>query len=162
MCGTIGPITTPIGPVAQRPNPALAPLAPLLGAWRTTGTHPLVPGVTFHGRTSFEWHEGGAFLLMRSEIDEPQVPDGLAIIGSDDAAGTFTMIYFDERDISRRYDVEVADGEVSWHRDEAGFAQRMVLTIGADGTSLEAQGTMSRDGAPWEDDLRLSYQRIDG
>ena len=30
-------MTTPIGPEAQRPNPALEPLAPLLGDWRTTG-----------------------------------------------------------------------------------------------------------------------------
>jgi hypothetical protein len=97
---------------------------------------------------------------MRSEIDEPQIPSGVAIIGSDDAAGTFTMIYFDERDVSRRYIVEVGDGEVSWHRDEAGFAQRMVLTIDADGVRLDASGRMAHDGGPWEDDLRLSYERI--
>jgi hypothetical protein len=153
-------MTTPIGPRAQRPNPALEPLAPVLGEWRTTGTHPLLPGTTFHGRTSFAWHEGGAFVLMRSEIDEPEVPDGVALIGSDDAAATFTMIYFDERQVSRRYAVEIGDGEVSWHRDEAGFAQRMVLTIAGDGKRLEARGTMSRDGGAWEDDLQLTYERI--
>src|SRR5436190_9382650 len=105
---------------AAKPNPALTPLSVLVGTWNTIGTHPLVPGTTFHGRTSFAWHEAGAFLLMRSEIDEPEIPSALAVIGSDDAAGTFTMLYFDERDISRRYTVEVADGEVSWHRNEAG------------------------------------------
>ena len=154
-------MTTPIGAEAQRRNPALEPLTPLLGEWRTTGTHPLKPGTTFHGRTSFAWHEGGAFVLMRSEIEEPAVPSGVAVIGSDDAAGTFTMIYFDERDVSRRYIVEVADGEVSWHRDEAGFAQRMVVSIAGDGNRLVAHGTMSRDGGPWEDDLQLTYERTD-
>ena len=154
-------MTTPIGREAQRPNPALEPLTPLLGTWRTTGTHPLVPGTTFHGRTSFAWHEGGAFVLMRSEIDEPEVPSGVAVIGSDDAAGTFTMIYFDERTISRRYTVEVGDGELSWHRDEAGFAQRMVVTVAGDVNRLESRGSMSHDGGPWEDDLQLTYQRID-
>jgi hypothetical protein len=154
-------MTRPIGPEAQRPNPALEPLAPLLGDWRTTGTHPLVPGTTFHGRTSFAWHEGGAFVLMRSEIDEPGIPSAVAVIGSDDAAGTLTMIYFDERDVSRRYTVEAGGGTVSWHRDEAGFAQRMVLTVAGDGSRLEAQGTMSRDGGPWEDDLQLTYERVD-
>jgi hypothetical protein len=122
LSGNILPMATPIGPEAQRSNPALEALSPLIGVWRTTGRHPLVPGTTFHGRTSFEWHEGGAFVLMRSEIDEPEIPSAVAVIGSDDAAGTFTMVYFDERDISRRYAVEVADGEVRWHRDEAGFA----------------------------------------
>ena len=154
-------MTTPIGPEAQRPNPALAPLAPSLGEWRTTGTHPLAPGTTFHGRTSFTWHEGGAFVLMRSEIDEPEVPSGVAVIGSDDAAGTLTMLYFDEREVSRRYTVEITDGEVSWHRDEAGFAQRMVLTVAGDGSRLDARGTMSHDGDPWEDDLQLTYERLD-
>ena len=150
-----------IGSEAQRPNPALEPLTPLIGQWRTTGTHPLVPGTTFHGRTSFEWFEDGAFVMMRSEIDEPEVPNGMAVIGSDDAAGTFTMVYFDEREISRHYVVEIGDGQISWHRDEAGFAQRMVVTIAADGARLEARGTMSRDGGPWEDDLQLSYERFD-
>lgn len=154
-------MTSPIGQEAQRPNPALDALTPLIGEWRTTGTHPLVPGTTFHGRTSFSWHEGGAFVLMRSEIDEPEIPSAVAFIGSDDAAGTLTMIYFDERDISRCYTVEVAEGTVSWHRDEAGFAQRMVLTIAADGSRLDAQGTMARDGGPWEDDLQLTYERAD-
>ena len=154
-------MTAPIGLEAQRPNPALEPLAPLIGNWRTTGTHPLVPGATFHGRTSFAWHEGGAFLLMRSEIDEPEIPSGVAVIGSDDAAGTFTMLYFDERNISRRYTVEVGDGEVSWHRDEAGFAQRMVVKVASDGSRLDAKGTMSHGDGPWEDDLQLTYERID-
>ncbi|MGY1695936.1 hypothetical protein ACI780_13605 [Geodermatophilus sp. SYSU D00814] len=154
-------MTTPIGSEAQRRNPALEPLAPLLGDWRTTGTHPLVPGTTFHGRTSFAWHEGGAFVVVRSEMDEPEVPSAVAVIGSDDAAGTLTMMYADERGVSRRYTVEVGDGEVSWHRDEAGFAQRMVLTVSGDGSRLDGRGTMSHDGGPWEDDLQLSYERID-
>lgn len=154
-------MATPIGSDARRPNPALEALTPLIGEWRTTGTHPLVPGTTFHGRTSFEWSEGGAFVQMRSEIDEPEIPDAVAFIGSDDAAGTLTMIYFDEREISRRYIVETGGGEVCWRRDEAGFAQRMVLTVAADGGSIEAGGTMSRDGGDWEPDLQLTYERID-
>ena len=48
-----------------------------------------------------------------------------------------------------------------WHRDEAWFAQRMVVTIAADGNRLNAQGTMSRDGGPRENDLQLTYERID-
>ncbi len=117
--------------------------------------------MTFHGHTSIECHEGGAFLILRSEIDEPEVPSGVAIIGSDDAAGSFTMIYFDEREVSRRYAVEVEGGVVRWHRDEAGFAQQMTLTVAPDGSRIDAHGTMSRDGGPWEDDLQLTYVRID-
>jgi len=59
---------------AAKPNPALQSLAGLIGTWTTIGTHPLVPGTTFHGRTSFVWIAGGAFLLMESRIDEPEIP----------------------------------------------------------------------------------------
>ena len=37
----------------------------------------------------------------------------------------------------------------------------MVFTVAADGTRLDAQGTMSHDGGPWEDDLQLTYERLD-
>ena len=90
-----------------------------------------------------------------------EIRNGVAVIGSDDAVGTFTMIYFDEREVSRRYIVEARDGVVVWSRDEAGFAQRMVFTVTGDGDRLEAKGTMSRDGGPWEDDLQLTYERIE-
>lgn len=139
-------------------NPALEPFAVLVGEWRTTGTHPLVPDTTFHGRTSFAWHEDGAFLIMRSEIDEEGVPSGTAIYGSDDAAGTFTMVYFDERGVSRKYDITMDGRTLTWHRDEAGFAQRVTVTIEQD--RMVSKGTMSRDGGDWEDDLSLTYDRI--
>lgn len=37
----------------------------------------------------------------------------------------------------------------------------MVITIAADGIRLDAQGTMSHDGGAWENDLQLTYQRVD-
>lgn len=51
----------------------------MVGEWRTSGAHPLLPGVTLrHGRTSVSWHDGGAFLVMRSEVDRPDIPSGVA------------------------------------------------------------------------------------
>src|SRR5919109_4931768 len=95
---------------ASIPNKALEPLIPLVGHWKTLGTHPMIPGVTFHGDTSFTWLEGGAFLVMHSQIDEPQIPSGIAIFGSDEASATLFMLYFDERGVSRKYDVTILDG----------------------------------------------------
>src|SRR3954452_18359492 len=110
-----------VGAEARIPNPALRPLEFLIGEWRTTGSHPLVPGKSLRGRTSFAWHEGGAFLIMRSEMDDPRFPSGMAIIGTDDDAGTFAMIYFDERGVSRLIEVSVGDRTVTWRRDNPEF-----------------------------------------
>jgi len=146
---------------ASIPNPALKPLAVLVGEWKTVGTHPMVPGVTFHGSTSFEWIEGGAFLTMHSEIDEPQIPSGVAIFGSDDATKELYMLYFDERAVSRKYNFALRDRTWTWWRDAPGFSQRFTCTIADDGRTMVGKGQLSKDGVNWEGDLDLTYTRAD-
>ena len=146
-----------IGAKAQIPNPALKLLESLIGEWQTAGTHPYFPEITLQGRVLFEWIEGGAFLMMRSEIDHPKFPDGIAIFGSDDEAETYYQIYFDERGISRKYDVSIADKQITWWRDDAHFSQRFTLDVGKD--KLLSTGEMSREGGDWEQDLSLTYTR---
>jgi hypothetical protein len=145
---------------AQIRNSALEPLSILVGEWSTVGTHPYVPGTTFHGRTTFEWIEGGAFLLMRSEIDEPEIPSGLAIFGSDNVIGGYFILYFDERGISRKYDVSFENRAISWQRISAEFSQRMALTVSDDGRTMASKGEMSKNDGAWEPDLELTYTRI--
>jgi hypothetical protein len=144
---------------AQKPNPALGPLKALVGEWVTVGTHPYLPGQVLRGRTTAEWIEGGAFLLMRSEIDHPEMPCGVSVFGSDDGLQELYMLYFDERGVSRRYDVVAEGNTITWHRDDPAFAQRMVLTFLNDGSTIECKGEMKRDGGSWEPDLQLTYAR---
>ncbi len=148
-----------IGIEALIRNPALKPFEVLVGEWQTTGSHPYVPNTTFHGRTAFAWHEGGAFLIMHSEIDEPEIPSGVAIFGSDEAANKYFMLYFDERGVSRKYDVTMTGNRLIWWRDDPSFSQRFTITIEKNGNELLGEGEMSRDGAAWEEDLALSYIR---
>ncbi len=157
---TLKNMTTKLGTKASIPNPALEPFEVLVGEWQTTGSHPYLPGVTLHGRASVDWLEGGAFLIMRSEIDEPHVPQGIEIFGSDDAAKKVVMLHFDERGVSRVFDVTMTGNQLSWWRDEPSFSQRCVITIEDDGNRLISKGEMSRDGAAWEKDLELTYTRI--
>lgn len=154
-------MTTPIGREALIPNPALQLFEPLVGVWQTTGTHPYLPGTTFHGRTSFAWHEGGAFVVMHSEIDEPEIPSGVAVFGSDDGSATLFMLYFDERAVSRKYEVTITRHLLAWQRDDPAFSQRSTLAIDADGNRMVSRGEMSRDGGAWEDDLSLTLTRVD-
>lgn len=146
-----------VGSKALTQNQALQPLEFLIGEWRTTGAHPMVPGKKLSGRTSFAWHEGGAFLIMRQQVNEPGFPDGVAIIGSDGAGGGFTMVYFDERGTSRVLDVSVGDQSVTWKHDSPEFAQS--LTIALDGDRLVSKGRMSKRGGPWKDDLSQMFER---
>lgn len=145
---------------AMIPNPRLAALQPLVGTWTTVGRHSMMPGVTLHGRTAFEWHEGGAFLRMRSEIEEPRIPSAIALIGSDDAAEGFTMLYFDERAVTRRYEAAMDGAVLRWWRTAPGFSQRYALTVASDGDTLHGVSALSKDDVTWEQDLELSYTRV--
>lgn len=145
---------------AAKPNPALEPFRVLVGTWKTEGTHPMVPGKTFHGRTTFEWLEGGAFVIMRSQIDEPEIPSGIAIVGSDSTTGECAMIYFDERGVSRHYAVSLSDGVWKWWRDASDLSQRFTGTIAGDGRTIVGRGEMSKQGGRWEPDLQLTYTRV--
>ena len=146
---------------AAKPNPALEPLSVLVGTWRTIGTHPLVPGKTFHGRTSFAWMAGGAFLLMQSEIDEPEIPSAIVVFGTDDTFAQCSMLYFDERGVSRRYEVSLQNGVLKWWRNDPEFSQRCVTTIARDGRTMVSRGEYSRNGASWEPDLELTFTRAE-
>jgi hypothetical protein len=152
-------MATKIGTKALIPNPALKPFEVLVGEWQVTGSHPYLPDTVLHGRTSFEWLEGGAFLIMRSEIDEPRFPDAIEIFGSDDVAKEFFILHFDERGISRKYDVAMEGNQLKWWRDDPGFSQRSTIIIEEGGNKMTSKGEMSRDGAAWEKDLELTYTR---
>lgn len=149
-----------IGSEALRPNQALEPFKVFVGQWQTIGSHPYLPGIPLHGRTTFDWLEGGAFLIMHSEIDDPNFPSGIGIFGSDDAAKQYFMLTFDDRGVSRKYDVTMTGNQLKWWRDEPGFSQRFTMTIEDNGNKMESQGEMSREGAAWEKDLALTYVRV--
>lgn len=96
---------------------------------------------------------------MRSEIEEEGIPSGIALIGSDDDVAVFTMLYFDERAVARRFEVTMVDGTLRWWRTAPGFSQRYVLIVGPDGDTLHGVSSLSKDDATWDQDLELSYAR---
>lgn len=146
-------VAGPPGSKACRPNPALRSLDFLLGDWSTTGTHPAVPNESLPGRTSFTWAEGGAFLVMRSQVDHADFPDGIAIFGSDGVLGTITMCWFDERGVSRLCPVTVGGRTINWHHDDPDFQQRVTITADAAGERMVSRGEMAENTDRWGEDL---------
>jgi hypothetical protein len=153
-------MTSQLASEAMIPNPRLAAFKPFIGTWTTIGSHSMIPGVTLHGRTSFEWHDGGAFVRVLSETDEPKIPSATSIIGSDDDAESFTMLYFDERAVTRWFNVSTSDGVLQWWRTAPGFSQRYVLTVAPDGETLRGVSSLSKDDKTWEQDMELRYTRV--
>ena len=136
-------------------DPALNPFDALIGTWATEATHPLFDAVV-PGSVTYEWLEGGHFLLQRSRNDHDSFPDSIAVIGAPEAGG-LVMEYFDSRGVRRTYGVALDDGVLRFWRDQPGFDQRFSATLGPD--SFEGLWQLAKTAGDWRDDLKVSYRR---
>src|SRR4051812_30396865 len=86
-----------------------------VGDWEVEGTHPMLPGETNRGTSSFAWLEGKKFLIWRSHSDHPEIPDAMSVIGLTD--GHLIMNYFDQRGVHRRYSTSLDGATWRFWRD---------------------------------------------
>ena len=135
-------------------NASLQPLNALAGEWTLEIVLPSNPPMVVPGRATFEWIEGGAFLLERWEAAR------LAIIGADDTTGAYTMLYYDSRAVSRLYQMSLKDGVWKLWRDAPGFSQRFEGKFSADGKTITAFWEKSTDGVTWELDFDMTYRKV--
>lgn len=83
-------------------------LEPLVGEWATEVRLPGEDEVV-RGSTTFEWLEGGGYLIQRAVMDDPAFPRGVMVIGPDAAGERVVQHYFDSRGVARVYDVSFED-----------------------------------------------------
>jgi hypothetical protein len=136
----------------------MEPFEALIGAWTTEATHPLYEGGVVTGRVTYEWLEGGHYLIMRSQNDHELFPDAICVIGAPEEGDGLLLEYFDSRGVRRTYNTSLEDGLWRWWRDAAGFDQRMTATLHPEQFVL--QGELAREAGKWEDDLRATYTRV--
>ena len=134
----------------------LAPFDVLIGSWSTEAKHRLFDEVVL-GSTTFEWLEGGHFLVLRSRNDHELFPDAISVIGRPESGEGLVMEYFDSRGVRRTYGVALEDGVLRVWRDDPTFAQRSSATLGADG--FEARWQVAETPGTWKDDVRVVYRR---
>lgn len=138
--------------------PALEAFDAVIGTWDTTATHPLVDAVVL-GSVTFEWLEGGRFLVQRSRHEHDLFPDAIGIIGAPERGEGLVMEYFDARGVRRTYGASLHDGVLRFWRDHPGFDQRFAAALGRD--AFGGLWQLATTPAEWEDDLRLTYRRRD-
>jgi hypothetical protein len=144
---------------------ALDRLDVLVGVWETEATFeagflgPDTPETRCHGRTTFEWLDGGFFLTQRIVNDDP-VPSAITIIGPSGEADTFAQHYYDSRGVARVYQMTLDGQEWKLWRESPGFWQRYTGVIAEDGTTITGAWQASVDGREWRHDFDLMYTRI--
>ena len=139
-------------------DPSLEPFDALIGTWATEATHPLIDAVV-PGTITFEWLEGGHFLVQRSRNDHELFPDAICVIGAPEVGDGLVMEYFDSRGVRRTYGISLDDGVLRSWRDASGFDQRYSATLAPD--AFEGQSQLAETPGDWKDDLKVIYRRRD-
>jgi len=134
----------------------LSELEVLVGEWSAE-----VPGFDVDARTSFEWLEGGGFLIQRATVDRPEFPNGVMVIGATGPDGALQEHYFDSRGVHRLYEMTLEDGVWTLWRDGPDWPQRFVGEFSDDGNTIT--GRLERGeslGAPLQHDFDITYRRL--
>lgn len=139
-------------------DPALEAFDALIGTWDTEAVHPLVDAVV-PGTVTFEWLEGGHFIVQRSHNEHELFPDAICVIGAPESGEGLVMEYFDSRGVRRTYRIALDDGVLRMWRDAPGFDQRFSATVGPD--SFEGVSQVAETPGDWRDDLKVTYRRVD-
>jgi hypothetical protein len=137
-------------------DPALEPFDALIGTWATEAKHRMVDDVVF-GTTTFEWLEGGHFVVQRSQSDHELFPDGLSVIGAPESGDGLVLEYFDSRGVRRTYGVSLEDGVWRMWRDQPGFDQRFSAKLERD--FFEGVFEVAETPGDWQEDMRVIYRR---
>jgi hypothetical protein len=137
-------------------DPALEPFDALIGTWHTEATHPMFDAVV-SGSVTFEWLEGGRFLIQRSHNDHELFPDAISVIGAPEAGHGLVMDYFDSRGVRRTYGISLDDGVLRIWRDHPGFDQRFSAKLADD--MFDGRWERAETPAEWRDDLQVIYRR---
>jgi hypothetical protein len=137
-------------------DPALDPFDALIGTWATEASHPMFEGVV-PGRMTFEWLQGGHYIVQRMNNDHEMFPDAICVIGAPEGGDGLVMEYFDSRGVRRTYGIALDEGVLRIWRDDPEFTQRYSATIGPDGFAGLWQ--LAETPGDWHDDLRVVYRR---
>jgi hypothetical protein len=143
---------------APQPTHPLKQFEVLVGEWDTVGTHPQIKS-PITGHSKFEWMVNGGLLVWHFNWDPDLPPDAVSVIGHDDAQDVCTMLYSDERGVSRIYQMSLEGNLWKMWRDTSDFSQRMTGEISSDHNTIIVRGELSRDGSNWEGDLNVTYTR---
>lgn len=106
---------------------------------------------------SFAWLENG-FIIWRAE-SVGEFPGSVSVIGRNEVLDTYTMLYADDRGVSRVYDMSFSNGVLKLWREDPGFFQRFEGKLSDDHSTITGFWEAATEGADWKRDFDITYIR---
>ena len=82
------------------------------------------------------------------------------MIGRDGDTGQYRVSYFDDRNVSRLYEMNFQNGAWDMWRDYAGFPQRFHAALSDDGNIISGYWAR-KQGDAWIRDFGVTFTRVD-
>ncbi|HKO32922.1 MAG TPA: hypothetical protein VJY85_04175 [Candidatus Limnocylindria bacterium] len=135
---------------------SLLRLDALVGEWDTEA-----PAMDARGRTTFEWLDGGGFLIERSVVQRPEFPNSISIIGPTGREGALQQHYFDSRGVARVYEMSLEGGTWTLYRAGPDWPQRYMGRLSEDANTITgAWERGDQPGAALRHDFDLNFTRL--
>lgn len=141
-------------------NEALSRLERLVGEWTLEAIGPDGQSWPGEAKATVEWHPSGAHVVHSSEVDIPEAPNSISIMGCDDTNGTYFQLYSDDRGVCRIYEMTLTDTEWTLTRKGAPMAQRFTATFEDDGDTIHGRWELAEDQENFHHDFDLIYRRV--
>jgi hypothetical protein len=130
------------GKIPSEPYPELKSLEPLIGKWQVTGNF-------VEGSVTFEWQEGGYFLVQRVDMHHgDQTIRGIEYIGFDEDTRTLRSHYIDNNGSNFTYTWQLKGNMLKIWFGEKGSDNSFTGTFTSDGKSYS--GSWQWPGAGYE------------
>lgn len=144
----------------QEVNPSLKDLAFLTGKWdMKISNASFLPSLSevIDAPASFEWYADGEFIILKQGTKE--TAHATWIIGHDQGAPNYTVLYYDDRHFSRVYEMSFENNTWKIWRNAPGFVQSFESKVSKDKNTITGAWGKSTDGKKWEHDFDLTYTR---
>lgn len=135
---------------ASAPNSALRSLDRLVGTWRASD--PSGAGA-ISGQTTFEWMEGGCFLMQHVNFDGAK---GIEIIGYDEESKSLKSHYFDQSGVILEYTYVVDDDTMTVSIDMPRAKGQFIGKFSEDGDEATGRWEWTQDGVQMGYDATLT------
>ncbi len=143
-------------------NPLLADLEFLVGDWDMTLSNASFlgdPNQVVAAKTEIRPSEAGMLLVMRQVSEAGGPPVASWVIGRDASRNEYTVLYTDDRPVSRVYAMTFDGVELRIWRDDPDFSQRFSARASGDRRSLEGHWERRTSEEQWEHDFDVVYSR---
>ncbi|SRR6266496_1548524 len=97
---------------------------------------------------------------MRMGGEPSGTPMAIWLINRDDASSDYRAFYYDDRKVSRIYEMSFSGRLWRLWRQSPNFSQRFEGRISKDDNKILAKWEKSSDGQIWEHDFDVTYNRM--